>query len=782
MRLNRVRSFYARNNSSNSRSGALRSQPGSNGTGGDRTYGPQTSSRSLKHALLGLVLFGMAVMLSTASVRGSGERRVGQQEYIQPVPSMAKSGFAPLKADTRSNVELPSKSLDVPADELAPVVDLGPLDPGALSNLLDNQIGVNRSVNEDADAQAVTAQNPDGAVIRLFSIKSQDAKGLRVHFEGFDLPEGERVYVYGPGADSHVSGPYSGKGPFDDGEFWSDMLEGDTAIVEHLVGSAGTTSKIRVSEVTHVFGGLQSSSFQPQVLSCEVDAQCGNFTEKNAVARIVFNTPQGAFVCTGTLLNDRAQDQTPLFLTASHCVNTDAIARTVQAFWFYQTTACNSGVLRDGAQTSGTTMLVTESLNDSTLLKLLTPPPGGAVFSGWDPNERPLQTMVYGLHHPDGFTPPSVSSFLRSATGSITGAANCTAAGLFNGYVVTWTSGDTEPGSSGSGLFASDGMGLIGALSCGPATASCNNTLSLYSRFSAFYPMAASFLQGGGSTNCITGLSPVSRDFAAGGGSGSADVAAPGTCGWSASSNASWVTIMSGGQGTGNGTINYSVAANPGSTARSGQITVQGQVHTINQVGIQCSVSINPTGVSVHSGGGNFSDAVTAPTQCFWNAISDSAWITINSGGAGTGNGTVGYSVATFASTATRTGHINIGDQTLTVTQIPGPVITAVAKSGKHLVLTGVNFDTGSRVIMNGDPQKTIIDDVSPTTTITGKKLYKKINPGQQVNLQVMDSNGNLSPPFPYTKPASANAVAPPRARVDINKGDSFARLKRSTH
>ncbi|HLM59622.1 MAG TPA: S8 family serine peptidase, partial [Pyrinomonadaceae bacterium] len=47
----------------------------------------------------------------------------------------------------------------------------------------------------------------------------------------------------------------------------------------------------------------------------------------------------------------------------------------------------------------------------------------------------------------------------------------------------------------------------------------------------------------------------------------------------------SWISITSGGTGSGNGTINYTVAANGGTNQRTGTITVNGQTHTVVQSG-----------------------------------------------------------------------------------------------------------------------------------------------------------------------------------------------------
>ena len=68
------------------------------------------------------------------------------------------------------------------------------------------------------------------------------------------------------------------------------------------------------------------------------------------------------------------------------------------------------------------------------------------------------------------------------------------------------------------------------------------------------------------------------------GGTASITVTAPSNANWTASSNnPSFISITSGNNGTGNGTVNYSVATNPGSTIRSGTITVNSQTFTVYQ-------------------------------------------------------------------------------------------------------------------------------------------------------------------------------------------------------
>lgn len=62
-------------------------------------------------------------------------------------------------------------------------------------------------------------------------------------------------------------------------------------------------------------------------------------------------------------------------------------------------------------------------------------------------------------------------------------------------------------------------------------------------------------------------------------------------CSWLAFSNAFWIAITSPSSGTGNGTVTYQVLANPGTTSRTGTLTIAGQVITITQNGPISSTS-----------------------------------------------------------------------------------------------------------------------------------------------------------------------------------------------
>lgn len=84
-------------------------------------------------------------------------------------------------------------------------------------------------------------------------------------------------------------------------------------------------------------------------------------------------------------------------------------------------------------------------------------------------------------------------------------------------------------------------------------------------------------------TVCKYTISPLSKSFTSSGGTGSVTVTTGNTCAWTATTNASWITIISGGSGPGNKTVSYRLAANTGMTARTGTLTIGDKTHTISQ-------------------------------------------------------------------------------------------------------------------------------------------------------------------------------------------------------
>ncbi len=88
-----------------------------------------------------------------------------------------------------------------------------------------------------------------------------------------------------------------------------------------------------------------------------------------------------------------------------------------------------------------------------------------------------------------------------------------------------------------------------------------------------------------------------------------------------------------------------------------------------------CISALSQSTASVGGGPSTGSVPVTGPAGCGWAAISNVSWITIISGGAGNGSGTVNYSVAANTG-AQRVGTLTIGGLTFTVTQEVSPLLS----------------------------------------------------------------------------------------------------------
>jgi Bacterial Ig-like domain (group 1)/Putative Ig domain len=87
--------------------------------------------------------------------------------------------------------------------------------------------------------------------------------------------------------------------------------------------------------------------------------------------------------------------------------------------------------------------------------------------------------------------------------------------------------------------------------------------------------------------------------------------------------------------------------------------------------GVTCSFSLSSNSQTFGASGGSGTVNVITTSGCGWAASSNASFITVTSGASGTGNGVVGFTVASNTG-ATRTGTLTIAGQTYTVTQNAG--------------------------------------------------------------------------------------------------------------
>ena len=249
--------------------------------------------------------------------------------------------------------------------------------------------------------------------------------------------------------------------------------------------------------------GTLTATVETDAADCHLDVTCYPEWSSSAsgVALIAFETSEGSYDCSGTLLNNRRQDLTPYFLTAAHCVQTEEAARSVTAFWSYQTQTCNGDLpdLRSVPQTEGAGLISTlggadRPDGDMTLLQLEGDLPDAIVFQGWDADPQPIGAQVTGIHHPGS---DDWGVFKRIAFGQIIPESEygTTDDTYFNvSYPVG--QGYTERGSSGSAIF-SNSETVVGALSGGDIVGYACPTepvVDVFTHFSVFYPHIRPFI------------------------------------------------------------------------------------------------------------------------------------------------------------------------------------------------------------------------------------------------------------------------------------------------
>jgi hypothetical protein len=364
----------------------------------------------------------------------------------------------------------------------------------------------------------------------VMKVQSPGAFGLRIHFSNFDLGDGSLI-VYAEDADGVVvRGPYTGRGPDRSGDFWTETLPGDTAVIEV---SGAAEPRWEVAEIGHfdkdpaaLFHAAKGSvsgvgpdpldHHSPPTLACHQDVMCHStnplvttIARDATVAMNLVQTGGTIHWCSGTILNDLDDETTvPYFLTAFHCVSTQAVADTMEIVYFWQRPlrpdgSCG-GTLPNYAnlpRTTGGTLLAsspTNTGNDMSFFRLNGELPGGTGLAGW--TNAALPTNFVGIHHPRGDW-KRVSFFHDQRV-----VTPCTNLPTNQYHYLLLDNGITEGGSSGSAIFDNGGR-VMGQLygTCSPPTPGftpgCNNRNQfnvLYGRFAVTYPLIQRWLEIGG--------------------------------------------------------------------------------------------------------------------------------------------------------------------------------------------------------------------------------------------------------------------------------------------
>jgi hypothetical protein len=354
-----------------------------------------------------------------------------------------------------------------------------------------SRVGSVRAVAKSTGA-AWTAV-PGGWVAR-FALSSPGAAGLRAKLAlPAGLADAEVVVRGATGAEEGAA--VSGEAA------WTPWTAGDRQEVE-LFTRSYPTQAAAVESIVHFDVPLTAKATAG---SCSPDVACSSgdaardaaiAERRNSVALVNFVEGTEARACTGTLLNTE-KFPTAFVVTANHCIATAAAAASVTTLWFNEVTTCGGTEVNPGQRqvAGGATLVFTSFGADSTLLQLKGAPPAGAVFSGWNAARLAEGDEVVSISHPQG----GVKKYALGAEKSEL---------LVKGYPqemygVSFATGVTEGGSSGSGVFtlAGGSLQLRGVLSgstlrTGEALACANadKEEALYGRFEIFHPQIAGYI------------------------------------------------------------------------------------------------------------------------------------------------------------------------------------------------------------------------------------------------------------------------------------------------
>lgn len=319
-------------------------------------------------------------------------------------------------------------------------------------------------------------------------LSSSGAVSLSLKLADLQLPAGSALRWIGEDS-GDVQGPFGA----DSGtELLLPVVRGGRAILElQLPAAAKEQFGLRIASAYHGYRAFRTTAVAPEAKgqfgdsgSCNIDSSCAEGDDWRQQARsVVLLTLNGVDQCSGTLVNNTAQDGRALILTARHCrFDTGDDVRA----YFNVSRPCNCSRI-SGRVDQNIAMLRVLAGNgsngvDFALLELAALPPASfnPYYAGWDARAPAVASPQSGagIHHPRG--DDRKISLYRNPPPAV---ENADAGGglVIDGWEVLWSRGTTENGSSGSALFNQDRR-IVGTLSGGAASCANPQASDIYAR------------------------------------------------------------------------------------------------------------------------------------------------------------------------------------------------------------------------------------------------------------------------------------------------------------
>ena len=347
------------------------------------------------------------------------------------------------------------------------------------------RFGFNHNVDIGSDTHGAWTTLRNGDRVWQLTLICPEAFSINFVLDRFHLPDGGKVFVHNPFGDQ--LGAFTSASNGGRSSLGVSQLRGDRITIEYQEPAAQAgQGYLHIDQVTHGYRDIFNIAKDfGESGACNINVICPLGDEwRDQIRSVAIITVGGSGFCTGTLLNNCAEDGTPYFLTAEHCLDANVANWVFRFNW--DSPVCDPTENGPVDQTvSGCELLVSSAGTDVALLRLNTPPPEeyDVYYSGWDRSDIPAQ-QVTAIHHPSG----DIKKISRSE--SMVTAVTFQDAECWN--VGVWDDGTTEQGSSGSGLWNQNKQ-LVGQLSGGAAD--CDNSVDdNYGRLDISWPLLEPYL------------------------------------------------------------------------------------------------------------------------------------------------------------------------------------------------------------------------------------------------------------------------------------------------
>jgi V8-like Glu-specific endopeptidase len=325
----------------------------------------------------------------------------------------------------------------------------------------------------------------DGTQIWKKTISVPGAKAIIVHVNNFKPSAGSKLFVYSPDG-KDILGGFDAKSNADTLLNIS-PLAGNEIVIEYDVPAnqidKGIIEINRIERDTVGFSTKSSTNTYDEY-ACMINTQCYQKSawrnEVNATVKLIISDQYGSYYCTGTLVNNTANKNKFILITANHCITNQTDANNTSLCFEYESPNCNNTAPLQIKMQTGTKLLATSEYVDFSLLeaKQTVPFEYQLYMAGWSKSTSTSGPFAT-LHHPNGL--PKKISTDEDETNLAKGQYDIYLSNsmwIVNNYEV----GSTAGGSSGAPLFDANHQ-IIGVLSGGNASCTQTKLEDLFTRF-----------------------------------------------------------------------------------------------------------------------------------------------------------------------------------------------------------------------------------------------------------------------------------------------------------